>query len=190
MRVKSETKLVQIFEATLRLTEKVGIAGLKMSAIAKEAGMASGTLYLYFENKEDLLNSLYLKLQKEGASAIVHQISHLPINVQFYKMWTIALKALVNNNYRIVFLEQFLISPYITSENKNKNLAFNDYLKRLLDRGKKNNSIKKADTDMLIALILGFIRNFSIHISNDQSITLTNELIDNSFSLCWDAIKK
>ena len=35
-----------------------GFTSLKMSALAQKAGVATGTIYLYFEGKEDLINKL------------------------------------------------------------------------------------------------------------------------------------
>ena len=183
-------RLNQIFDATLNLTGKVGIAGLKMSSIAKEAQIAIGTLYIYFESKEELLNALYYKLQKESAPALINEVSHLPIDIQLYKMWKIALERLVANNLRIIFLEQFLISPYISEANKKLDTTFRNYLKNLLDNGKKENLIKDIDSNMLISLIIGFIRNFSSYLVNEKDGRLTENSVDQSFSLCWEAIKK
>ncbi|WP_344929449.1 TetR/AcrR family transcriptional regulator [Aquimarina addita] len=186
----SKTKrLHQIFDATLQLTGKVGIAGLKMSSIAKEASIATGTLYIYFKNKEELLNALYFKLQNESAPAIIQDIHHLAINIQLYKMWKIALERLVDNNLRIVFLEQFVISPYISESNKKIDIGFKNYLKQILEQGKSENLIKNLDNDMLISLIIGFVRSFSTHIVNDRNGCLSEKSIDESFSLCWNAIK-
>ena len=190
MTENAEHRLDQIFEATLRLTGRIGIAGLKMSSIAKEAKMASGTLYIYFKSKEELLNALYHKLQRESAPALIDEISHLPIDIQLYKMWKVALERLVANNLRIVFLEQFLISPYVSEANKKLDTTFRNYLKNLLDKGIKENLIKDTDSNMLISLIIGFIRNFSSYLVNDMDGRLTEDLVDQSFSLCWEAIKK
>ena len=41
-----------------------------MSAIAREAGVAAGTLYLYFPSKEGMLNALYLELLAERDRAL------------------------------------------------------------------------------------------------------------------------
>ncbi|RKN83537.1 TetR/AcrR family transcriptional regulator [Ulvibacterium marinum] len=183
-------KLNRIFNATLNLTGKVGIAGLKMSSIAKEASMATGTLYLYFKNKKELLNALYFKLQKESAPALISEINHLPIEIQLYKMWSLALKRLVENNLRIIFLEQFLISPYVSESSKEMDARFRNYLRDLLDKGKKENQIKDVDSNILISLIIGFLRNFSTYIFKDKEGELSEKSIDESFSLCWEAIKK
>ena len=39
------------------------------ATIAKEAGVANGSLFTYFETKADLFNQLYLELKAEMASA-------------------------------------------------------------------------------------------------------------------------
>jgi AcrR family transcriptional regulator len=42
--------------AAQRVIARAGLAGASMSAIAEEAGVAKGTLYLYFKDRDDLLD--------------------------------------------------------------------------------------------------------------------------------------
>ena len=42
--------------ATQRVIARRGLAGASMAAIAEEAGVAKGTLYLYFKDRDDLLD--------------------------------------------------------------------------------------------------------------------------------------
>lgn len=51
-----------ILAAALRLVARSGLHNTPMSALAREAGVAAGTLYLYFPSKEAMLNALYLDL--------------------------------------------------------------------------------------------------------------------------------
>lgn len=71
----SKTKLdvsEQIFDATDRLMAKEGLHYLSMHKLAKEAGIAAGTIYLYFKSKDELLaqfvrrvfNKLVVQLKK------------------------------------------------------------------------------------------------------------------------------
>jgi len=46
---RDDKKVEQIYKATLLLVTEKGLAGITMSEIAKEAGLATGTLYIYFE---------------------------------------------------------------------------------------------------------------------------------------------
>lgn len=49
----------RILEGALRAFAKKGFYNTKVSEIAAEAGVADGTIYLYFKNKDDLLISLF-----------------------------------------------------------------------------------------------------------------------------------
>lgn len=48
-----------ILEAALKVIAENGFHGSQISKIAKEAGVADGTIYLYFKKKEDILISLF-----------------------------------------------------------------------------------------------------------------------------------
>jgi len=48
-----------ILKAAAKIFAVNGFNGAKISEIAKEAGVADGTIYLYFQNKEDILHTLF-----------------------------------------------------------------------------------------------------------------------------------
>lgn len=52
------TRVREIGEAALRVFARAGVEGATMQAIADEAGLAKGTLYLYFESRLDLVDRL------------------------------------------------------------------------------------------------------------------------------------
>jgi AcrR family transcriptional regulator len=60
--VESKAALVEQYRrdtiqgAAQRVIARHGLAGASMSAIAEEAGVAKGTLYLYFKDRDDLLD--------------------------------------------------------------------------------------------------------------------------------------
>jgi TetR/AcrR family transcriptional regulator, repressor of fatR-cypB operon len=54
-----------ILAAALRLVSRMGLHNTPMSAVAREAGVAAGTLYLYFPSKEAMLNALYLDVLED-----------------------------------------------------------------------------------------------------------------------------
>lgn len=56
---KQKAKRQMILEASIRVIAKNGYYKSTISSIAKDAGVADGTIYLYFNNKEDLLISLF-----------------------------------------------------------------------------------------------------------------------------------
>jgi TetR/AcrR family fatty acid metabolism transcriptional regulator len=63
MAIKNPDKYYAILEAALHVFAKHGFHGSQVTKIAKEAGIAGGTVYLYFKNKEEILVHLFqLKL--------------------------------------------------------------------------------------------------------------------------------
>ncbi|MEM9930514.1 MAG: helix-turn-helix domain-containing protein, partial [Bacteroidota bacterium] len=70
MRLKDEQKLLAIIQATLELTHEKGLAGIKMTELARRAGIATGSLYTYFTDKQDLLLSVNREVRQRGAGLL------------------------------------------------------------------------------------------------------------------------
>jgi TetR/AcrR family fatty acid metabolism transcriptional regulator len=58
-RKKQEEKYNKILEAATRVFAREGFHNAKIEDVAKEAGVAHGTVYLYFGGKDDLLISIF-----------------------------------------------------------------------------------------------------------------------------------
>lgn len=190
MKEKDPGKVSQIFAATLELAGEVGLTGLKMADIAKRAGLASGTLYLYFASKEDLLNALYreLKTSHTFLSEADPQDLQLPLRLKLRRMWELSLQHGLANYRESVFMEQFAVSPFISDETRNVTSRVMRYLFDLLDEGKRQTLIKPLDNSLLLCLMSGFIKEtVALCLRTDQP--MTPELVETTFTLCWDAIK-
>ncbi|MDB4865934.1 MAG: TetR/AcrR family transcriptional regulator [Cohnella sp.] len=59
MTSRKQEKYELILDAAQKVMAENGYHGSQVSRIAKEAGVADGTIYLYFKNKEDILISLF-----------------------------------------------------------------------------------------------------------------------------------
>lgn len=56
---RNRPKFKQILDAAVVVIAEHGYHSSQVSKIAKQAGVADGTIYLYFKNKEDILISLF-----------------------------------------------------------------------------------------------------------------------------------
>ena len=72
-RPKSDEKRSAILEAATRIIVTQGLSA-PTAGIAKEAGVANGSLFTYFETKTDLFNQLYLELKAEMAAAALKDL--------------------------------------------------------------------------------------------------------------------
>ncbi len=77
----SAEKRERILQAATRVFAQNGFYATRVSEIAKEAGVADGTIYLYFENKDDVLISIFQ--DRIGALIeILGEIAARPIPVE------------------------------------------------------------------------------------------------------------
>ena len=75
-RERKEAKRERILDAAVLEIARHGYHGTTVSTIARRAGVADGTIYLYFKNKEDLLVSIFERAMKrfnEEAQRIVDE---------------------------------------------------------------------------------------------------------------------
>jgi TetR/AcrR family fatty acid metabolism transcriptional regulator len=67
--MKDPDKPQQIVEAAIRVFARNGYYNSRVSDIAREAGIASGTIYLYFRTKEEILVTLF---REKMAAFVAH----------------------------------------------------------------------------------------------------------------------
>ncbi len=72
---KNRPKYHQIIDAAVIAIAENGYHQAQVSKIAKQAGVADGTIYLYFKNKEDILISLFQEKMGNFVSEIEKKIA-------------------------------------------------------------------------------------------------------------------
>lgn len=71
---RHKPKYKQIIDAAVKVIAENGYHASQVAKIAKEAGVADGTIYLYFENKEDILVSVFKEKMGQFTTRIQKQI--------------------------------------------------------------------------------------------------------------------
>ena len=67
----TQGKRGDILGAGLHLFDEQGFHGTSMSEIAEAAGVGAGTIYRYFDGKEDLVDQLYAEARAAAHESIV-----------------------------------------------------------------------------------------------------------------------
>ena len=75
MTMKDRPKYKKIIDAAVDVIAEKGFHQSQVAKIAKKAGVADGTIYLYFKNKEDLLVSLFREKMGVFIEKIQEEIS-------------------------------------------------------------------------------------------------------------------
>jgi AcrR family transcriptional regulator len=188
VRVKDESKVNAIFEATLSLVKDKGLAGITMSDISREASIATGTLYIYFKNKNELIKALFAECRLASAeqyfAGIDPQASYeermrkLFGNIIRYKMMRFEVSA---------FLEQTYHSPFLCITDIKKKQKALQPLFDMVRQGVKEKRIKDVDEGLIISYLFGII-NEIVKKSYFSNKKLTQESIDRLYGMFWDGI--
>ncbi len=183
-------KKEQIFKAALSLFSENGFHGTPTSKIAKLAGVANGTLFHHFTSKEQLINDLYLELKKE-----LVEVSFLDLNdknnleVNLKQIWLSNINWALENKAKVIFLQQFLNSPYLTEDTKKEvdTLAMTYY--QMMERALKENKIKKIPFDLIYVQATQQMYGVINFLLEMEDFNNKNEIIDHAFDMFWNGIK-
>jgi TetR/AcrR family fatty acid metabolism transcriptional regulator len=167
-----QDKYELILSSSRKLIEEIGFSALTMDKVAQKAGIAKGTVYLYFKDKDDLLE----KVLSSGFEKMFERIKTRVGNESgaFNK-----LKSLINENlkhiyenryfFKTIFLDEVNVVFLKKKSKESYNLRrkrYTDYIADIIKSGIESGEFRK-DIDysktayMLVALIkTGAIYNF------------------------------
>ncbi|MER1999346.1 MAG: TetR/AcrR family transcriptional regulator [Lysinibacillus sp.] len=162
---RNKPKYKQIIDAAVIAIAENGYHQAQVSKIAKQAGVADGTIYLYFKNKEDILISVF----EEKMSLFVNNLRDIIKEDQSAKQ---KLEKMIENHFAVLAKDRHLATVTqleLRQSNKEIRLKINAVLKEyltLLDQiileGKENGEFD-AELDLRITrqMIFGTVDEIS-----------------------------
>ncbi len=76
--MRDPDKPQQIIDAAVRVFARKGYYNARVSDVAKEAGIAAGTIYLYFKTKDDILVTLFREKMAQFVATLRKSIADEP----------------------------------------------------------------------------------------------------------------
>lgn len=155
---KTADKRTVILDAALKTFVKRGYTETKVAEIASEAGVAEGTLYNYFQSKEDLLLALFDEKWGNIIEGIRKKISRLDdpnkklkaifsqVVIMFKKNRQLAELFMVDVKQSSIFLNNYTI---------NRVVEFLDIIEEVLVEGKQK-GVYRRDLDARVAKMIIF----------------------------------
>ena len=178
-----------LLNATLTLVNDHGFHDAPMSKIAKLAGVAPATIYLYFENKQDLINNLYLEVQASFRHcAFKGYVNTMPVKKGFEIIWYNIADYKLNLVNEAAFLSQSDNTPMIDEEIRKEGLKHLQPLLDLWEQGKKEGIIKPLSIFVLYAYTI-YPLTFLMAMQERDLYTLNKKVLGETFQVAWDAIK-
>lgn len=149
-------KYESILLAAIRVFARNGFFNSKVADVAKDAGVADGTVYLYFKNKEDLLISIFNYIIDEAIETArkeltlltspdeqIRRLAHLHLNLMgrdenLAKVFQVELR-------QLKFMEQFSTT---------KLSIYFEFIRTAIDRGQQSGVFRTAINSQIAAKVL------------------------------------
>lgn len=182
-----------IREAAIKVMAREGFYNTKMQSIADEAGIAIGTVYLYFKNKEDILDYIFmieynkrLKYIEGTKNSKISSLQQIGSFLRFH------INELKNNPDTAKVLIQESVDPSLHKlEWINK--TFNgipNIFKQMLENAKKSGEVRDIDTDIISTTIFLSARALAYKLQVEGRENEYDYAMEQFYSFIINGIKK
>ncbi|APQ19415.1 TetR/AcrR family transcriptional regulator [Maribacter hydrothermalis] len=186
---KSIDKRNALIDATIELVNNDGFHATPMSKIAKMACVSPATIYLYFENKQDLVNKTYIEVKSSYTDyAFATYDENLPVEKGFEIIWKRIAQFKLKESTYATFLAQCDNTPMIDEASRQEGIKHLQPLLDLWARGKKEGLIKQLSDYMLYAYAINPL-SFLMIAQNRGSIQLNDQELQQAYEAAWNSIK-
>jgi AcrR family transcriptional regulator len=174
-----------IKEAVVRLTLEEGFHGTSVSKIAKMAGVSPATVYIYFENKENMLHDIYSEYSEDIYDYLLDSINRdMQGRQQIATLIQSYYNYILENKEIFSFVEQFSNCPCLADSCSGRKGICNIY--DLMTEMKRNNVIKNYSEDNLLAIIFSPVK--AIAADNRKNEAQKADLLNELIQIIQDAI--
>jgi AcrR family transcriptional regulator len=190
--MKNRGKQEEIMVAAAEVIAERGFHGSPMAMIANKAGVASGTLYVYFKSKEELIDALYRQMDATFQEELQRGYpSHKSIKERFIHIGLTSMNYFLSNPRQFRYLQQFHNSPYGAAQRREKMSRFDtpDIIRELFEEGVAQGVLKDLPLIVMLSMMFGSM----VNVARDHVfglIRLDELQMSQVLEACWDCIKK
>ena len=188
----AQDKLDRILEAATSLFAEKGFHGTTVPDVANAASVGAGTIYRYFDNKEDLVNGVFVRCKtklKLSLEAGMDTPEDIGLEAKFDLAWRNLCRFAKDNPQQFCFLEMQEHSKYLSHESKRLEREVLAPLRLFAYQGKREGVIRQMPAMALIAMVWGaFVGLFK---ANALGYTGLNQaVLDEAGRVCWQMIAR
>ena len=188
MAIKKFDKRERILKAALNLFSERGFHNTPTSLIAKEAGVATGTLFHHFKNKEELINALYLELKRSLVDAIAVEFDDtVSLKEKIKITWINGVKWGIMHPKEIHFIFQYAHSPFITHLTREQAKSQYEFIAGIYEQAVQQGIIKSTYAEFIPDYFEG-IFNLAVGHFRKHPDKISEENLEMAFDICWDGI--
>ncbi|MHA3964814.1 MAG: TetR/AcrR family transcriptional regulator [Candidatus Thorarchaeota archaeon SMTZ1-45] len=187
MRTRDQAKYDSIVDASINLINDLGFDGISISKIAKKAKVSPATIYIYFDNKEDLFTKLYIDIREKMSRGALEGFEEgMTTEEAFKSIWHHSFTYNLRHPEYLAYREQFERTTMM------RNIRAEDFelfqtVDRLLKRGINEMTIKALPPPILTAFAyFPIITLLNFHYAGIVKMDENN--IEKACEIAWNAI--
>jgi len=152
----AEDKRERLLDAALELFELRGFDGVAVPEIARMAGVATGTIYRYFETKEALVNALYRRWKQAYNEAVLAPLPGAPSPREMFGLYWKRMAEFARKNPRAMrFLDLHHHASYLDAESCRAHNAYRDAAEGFIAAARAAGAIRTLEPALVVALMWG-----------------------------------
>jgi AcrR family transcriptional regulator len=152
----AEPKREAILAAALELFSEHTFEGCAVPLIAERAGVATGTIYRYFDGKEALVNAVYQRWKGRLAADLLAAASpDQTARQQFHAWWTGLARFATEHPVAFSFLELHHHEPYLDETSRRLAAEIDGAAVATVEQGQRDGVMRAGAAPLLVALVFG-----------------------------------
>jgi len=164
-----------------------------MSKVAQNAGVASGTIYTYFENKDEMIIELF-----HYVKSLIHQrVSEnddpsLDFKQRFFNFWDSLQNLYLEKPSIQRFFEHFMNSPYNTPEIQLRKSEWHKWTDDFFEQGVQEGHLRPMNPKVIRMMVMGGVTSSTRFLTTYNTLITEEEKTDLHYipQMVWDGIKK
>ncbi len=183
-------KKEKYLSAALKLFVADGVQHTTTAAIAKEAGTAAGTLFLYFPTKQSLVDELVLQLGRQQSDYMNTLLDpSLPARESFFTIWSGSIRWLLDHMDAYQYVQQVRDSGMVSQAAIQESARFFAFYYTAIQKGLAEGSVRPYPAEV----IGGFLYQDIVAVMNliraQPDPAKVNEVVQQGFDIFWNGIK-
>lgn len=156
-RIEKNHKYHQILEAAVKVFARQGFHQSTVAEIAKEAGVADGTIYLYFKNKDDILVQFFSFRAKQVFKSFREEVDRAQTSLD--KLRNVVRRHLAefqrDRDGAVVYqVETHQNSRLAEAQIREMSQMYRDLISEIVEQGQQEGTIRR---DLYVGLVKRFI---------------------------------
>ncbi|MBY6188154.1 TetR/AcrR family transcriptional regulator [Marinobacter hydrocarbonoclasticus] len=183
------SKRDQILETALGLFVEQGIAATATAQIAKQAGVATGTLFHHFPSKADLVAALYLGVKAQLADAMAAEAAEGTLADQARQYWERGLDWALSHPGALQFLQLVGLQGHEDTQLRHQAISeLLPFVPALLARGQAEGVLRPVPADLALEQCHSQFMSAAAFFIAQPEHARDSQYRESAFALFWHSL--